>query len=204
VIESEPKLCNKCKSVTGGGAASVSPTFGAALWAADYTLQAALGGVRRMYFHHGTIEKCAYCFWDRKGIRAPYYGALFATAAMAKAARIVAIDARNGYVGAYATYGKTGELLKVAIINTEFLTGRDPTSRRIILGGISKEKADLRRLTSRDPMTTDGTKVFFGGRSFSDSSCELGGRENIENMKIVGNQLTINLRNSEAVLLDFQ
>jgi glycosyl hydrolase family 79 len=123
---------------------------------------------------------------------------------MAGAARMVAIDPGNGYIGAYATYTNKGELLRVAIINTEFPTGGGLISRRVILGGISEETAYLRRLSAKDPMTTDGARVSFGGVSFLDRSCELGGREHIENIEVVRNQLTIDIRSSEAVLLDFQ
>lgn len=37
----------------GGG--GISPTFGAALWIMDYSLQAALNGVERLYFHQGLV-----------------------------------------------------------------------------------------------------------------------------------------------------
>lgn len=40
----------------GGG--DISGTFGAALWIVDYSLQAALNGVERLYFHQGTIDSC--------------------------------------------------------------------------------------------------------------------------------------------------
>lgn len=41
--------------VACGGAAKVSPTFGAALWTMDYIIQSLLLGVQRLYFHHGTL-----------------------------------------------------------------------------------------------------------------------------------------------------
>lgn len=64
----------------GGG--GISPTFGAALWVIDFSLQAALVGVERLYFHQGmaitysrsvsmsagivgTISNCAYCWWGQ-------------------------------------------------------------------------------------------------------------------------------------------
>ena len=40
----------------GGG--GISPTFGAGLWVMDYVIQAALAGVDRSYFHHGTLGNC--------------------------------------------------------------------------------------------------------------------------------------------------
>ena len=51
--------------VSGGGAAGVSPTFGAALWTMDYVLRAVYTGISRIYFHHGTVGNCQYCFWGR-------------------------------------------------------------------------------------------------------------------------------------------
>ena len=53
------------RAVSGGGAATVSPTFGAALWTMDYVLQAATSNIKRSYFHHGTIGLCYYCWWGR-------------------------------------------------------------------------------------------------------------------------------------------
>ena len=53
------------RAVSGGGAATVSPTFGAALWTMDYVLRAATSNIKRSYFHHGTIGLCYYCWWGR-------------------------------------------------------------------------------------------------------------------------------------------
>lgn len=44
----------------GGG--GISPTFGAALWVMDYSLQGALKGIERLYFHQGTISNCVSSF----------------------------------------------------------------------------------------------------------------------------------------------
>jgi hypothetical protein len=45
----------------GGG--GISPTFGSALWIVDYSIQAALNGVERLYFHQGTIGNCVSSFF---------------------------------------------------------------------------------------------------------------------------------------------
>lgn len=50
-------LINKYFIATCGGG-GISPTFGAALWVIDYSLQAALNGIERLYFHQGTIGNC--------------------------------------------------------------------------------------------------------------------------------------------------
>ena len=44
-------------SATCGGG-GISPTFGAGLWVLDYTLQSAVKGIERLYFHQGTIGNC--------------------------------------------------------------------------------------------------------------------------------------------------
>lgn len=47
---------NLYSATCGGG--GISPTFGAGLWVMDYALQGALAGVKRLYFHQGTIGDC--------------------------------------------------------------------------------------------------------------------------------------------------
>jgi hypothetical protein len=56
-------LAETNSATCGGG--GISPTFGAALWIIDYSIQAALQGVERLYFHQGTIAACPYCWWNR-------------------------------------------------------------------------------------------------------------------------------------------
>ena len=48
-------------SVSGGGA-TVSPTFGAAIWTLDYILKVSATGIKHAYFHHGTLGGCYYCW----------------------------------------------------------------------------------------------------------------------------------------------
>ena len=51
-------VMGETNSVSGGGAASISSTFGAALWVLDYTLNAVAINIKRLYFHHGTVGSC--------------------------------------------------------------------------------------------------------------------------------------------------
>jgi hypothetical protein len=53
-------VMGETNSVSGGGAYSISGTFGAALWVLDYTLNALSTNIKRIYFHHGTIGYCKY------------------------------------------------------------------------------------------------------------------------------------------------
>ncbi|KAJ8109392.1 hypothetical protein ONZ43_g6148 [Nemania bipapillata] len=66
--EGKQYIFGETNSVSGGGAASVSPSFGAALWTMDYVVRAAYSNISRTYFHHGTVGNCQYCFWGRNGI----------------------------------------------------------------------------------------------------------------------------------------
>lgn len=51
-------VMGETNSVTGGGAAVISSTFGAGLWVLDYTLRAVAANIKSLYFHHGTIGSC--------------------------------------------------------------------------------------------------------------------------------------------------
>ncbi|RAL62200.1 hypothetical protein DID88_002684 [Monilinia fructigena] len=71
-------VLGETNSVAGGGASSVSPTFGAAIWTLDYALQATTLNITTIYYHHGTVGKCYYCWWGRYNAGGPYYGAWLA------------------------------------------------------------------------------------------------------------------------------
>ena len=136
-------------------------------------------------------------------MRAPYYGAYFATATMAGASRIAAIDSGNGPLGAYATYGRGGQLLRVAIVNTEFLSGGGGSTAAVSLSGLSGRDVALRRLTAPNAMVMGGKSPSFGGKSFQDGSCQATGESRIERRNIEEGKINLRIRSSEAVLLDF-
>ncbi|KAI1814922.1 glycoside hydrolase family 79 protein [Poronia punctata] len=98
---------NECKqyifgetnSVSGGGVAGVSPTFGAALRTMDYAARAVYRRISRTYFHHWTIGNCQYCFWGP-------------TAFMANAAPLTELDNGDLNYAAYVTFDSDGASLR--------------------------------------------------------------------------------------------
>lgn len=55
-VDDKPYVIGECNSLYGGGAAGLSDTFGAALWAMDFTLYAASTGViKRLHYHRKCI-----------------------------------------------------------------------------------------------------------------------------------------------------
>jgi hypothetical protein len=116
--------------VSGGGAAAVSPTFGAALWTMDYTLMAALSNLKRLYFHHGTIGNCQYCWWGRYSIGNPYYGAYMATSAMANGSYIAVLhDGKSNYA-IYVIYDCLSKPLRAVLYNSDYYAGSGARGRQ--------------------------------------------------------------------------
>ncbi|KAJ3386601.1 hypothetical protein HDU84_001454 [Entophlyctis sp. JEL0112] len=108
---------SETNSATCGGG-GISPTFGAALWVLDYAMQSIINGAVRLYFHHGTLGNSPYSWWGESYTYAPFYGAYFATLALADMTSIQAID---GGTTAYASYGlyKDSVLSKILLYNSD-------------------------------------------------------------------------------------
>ncbi|KAF2145835.1 glycoside hydrolase family 79 protein [Aplosporella prunicola CBS 121167] len=186
-------VLGETNSATGGGAASVSPSFGAALWLADYALQAASANISRLYFHHGTVGNCQYCWWGRYSMGAPYYGAYFAASAFALGEWVVPLDAGEdagaGDVGAYAVYDLDGAVKGVALLNTAYWDGSgERAGTEVVLRGLGSGGVKAKRLTSESGGATarvdKGQKVTFAGREFEDGTCVVSGEEVLEEVVV--------------------
>jgi hypothetical protein len=195
--------------VSGGGAAGVSPTFGAALWTMDYSLRASYSNISRTYFHHGTVGNCQYCFWGRYSGGAPYYGAHMAVATMAGAAHITTLDDGTTNYAAYATYDAAGKPLRVLLYNSDYYAGsgtRNSTS--FVLSGLTTTATSVKakRLTAASALSRQdqGGNPSFGGQYFANGTCVIGGTETFETATVSGGKATFTLQATEALLVYLQ
>jgi len=192
-------------SATCGGG-GISPTFGAALWIVDYSIQAALQGVERLYFHQGTIAACPYCWWNSTTINAPFYGAAFLSMAIGTDARkVLQLDAASNTTAAYALYNPAGKPVRLIAINSQYYGGPSAGARpstSVSFSGLSVTTVQVWRLTapSAESQTSLGGNVTIAGRTLN-SSCNQVGNEIVENGTVVGGILTITLLASEAVFI---
>ncbi|OTA98332.1 glycoside hydrolase family 79 protein [Hypoxylon sp. CI-4A] len=205
--ENKPYVFGETNSVSGGGAAAVSPTFGAALWTMDYVLRASYSNISRTYFHHGTVGNCQYCFWGRYSMGAPYYGAYAANALLAKAAYITALDDGSTNYAAYVSFDSEGAPLRALLYNSDYFSGSGSrSSQSFVLQGLAGSSLKAKRLTAESAMARvdQGGKVTFGGQTFTDGECKIAGTESIESLTVSNGQTTVSLSASEALLVNLQ
>ncbi|KAI2643579.1 hypothetical protein GGS21DRAFT_24609 [Xylaria nigripes] len=194
-------------SVSGGGAATVSPTFGAALWTMDYAVRATYSNISRSYFHHGTVGNCQYCFWGRYSMGAPYYGAYAATAFMANANSLTALDNGNSDYAAYVTFDSAGAPLRALLYNSEYFEGNGcRSSHTFDLRGLRGTFVRAKRLTGDSAVARvdQGGKVTFGGQIFTDGDCKVSSSETFEMLEVNRGRATISLKASEALIVYLQ
>ncbi|ORX99033.1 glycoside hydrolase family 79 protein [Clohesyomyces aquaticus] len=191
-------------SATGGGAASVSPSFGAALWVASVSLRATSSSISRLYFHHGTIGACQYCWFGRYSMGAPYYGAIFAASAFGGGSSIIALDKGTDAFAAYVVFGSEGNPVRVALVNTEYFTGGPRGSHTFVLEGLkSVGSVEVKRLTapSATSRVDQGGSPTWGGQKFEDGTCKIAGTEVKESVKIGAGAASVSVGASEAALV---
>ncbi|KAI1396833.1 glycoside hydrolase family 79 protein [Hypoxylon fuscum] len=205
--EGKPYVFGETNSVSGGGAASVSPTFGAALWTMDYVLRASYSNISRTYFHHGTVGNCQYCFWGRYSMGAPYYGAYTATAFLAKASYLTALDDGSNNYAAYVSFNSDGAPLRALLYNSDYFSGSGSrSSQSFTLSGLNGSSLKAKRLTadSAQSRVDQGGKATFGGQTFTDGGCTPAGTEAVESLAVSNGQATVTLKASEALLVYLQ
>jgi len=193
--------------VSGGGAATVSPLFGAALWTMDYVLRASLTHIKRSYFHHGTIGACFYCWWGRFDTGAPYYGAYTAVAAMAGGSYISALDPGTTAYAAYVIYDSTKKPLRALLYNSDFYSGTGTRTTEVFsLGGLGTGTLKAKRLTaaSSNSRVDQGSNPTFGKQTFANGTCLATGTETFESTTISGGVAAFTVAASEALLVYFQ
>ncbi|AEO59838.1 glycoside hydrolase family 79 protein [Thermothelomyces thermophilus ATCC 42464] len=199
-------VLGETNSVSGGGAANVSPTFGAALWTMDYALRAAAHGISRVYFHHGTVGNCQYCFWGRYSMGAPYYGATAAVALAAGASSIAALDAGTDGYAAYVTFDAAGAPLRALLYNSDYYAGggAEPrSSQQFTLTGLRGDRVRAKRLTAASSLSRAdrGNDISFGGQYWVNGTCVVGGEEVFETVEVAGGRATFDIKAAEALLV---
>lgn len=211
VSTGKPYVLGETNSVSGGGAAAVSPTFGAALWTLDYTVRAAYLNITRTYFHQGTIGNCYYCFWGRYSMGAPYYGATAAVAFLAGGAHLTALDGTGGTTGyaGYATFDAAGKPLRVLLYNSDPFDGTGTRgSTSFVLTGLQAGGAGVRakRLAAASALARQdrGANPSWGGQTFANGTCVVGGAETFETVAVSGGQATFTVAASEALVVYLQ
>ncbi|KAK0611804.1 glycoside hydrolase family 79 protein [Immersiella caudata] len=199
-------VLGETNSVSGGGAAGVSPTFGAALWTMDYILRATISNISRIYFHQGTVGNCQYCSWGRYSMGSPYYGQYIATAFMAGAKHIAALDAGTTNYAAYVTFDAAGAPLRVLLYNSNYYTGGTRSSESFTLTGLTAATVKAKRLTasSATARADQGGDISFGGQTFTDVTCKIAGSERYETATVSGGQVTFAVKATEALLVYLQ
>ncbi len=200
-------VLGETNSVSGGGASTVSPLFGAALWTMDYVLFAATSGIKRSYFHHGTIGECYYCWWGRYDMGSPYYGAYTATAAMAGGSFISALDAGTTRYAAYVVYDSFKNPLRALLYNSDYYDGTTTRGSEIFtLTGLTLSTIKAKRLTAAtsNSRVDEGSNPTFGGQIFANGTCVVGGTETYESTTVSSGAASFTVLASEALVLYLQ
>ncbi|KAJ8497180.1 hypothetical protein ONZ51_g677 [Trametes cubensis] len=195
-------------SATCGGG-GISSTFGAGLWIIDYVLQSALIGVERLYFHHGTIGNCAYCWWGQNAVYSPYYGAVFVSEFLGTdGTKVAMLDNGTTAVAVYAVYSASNTPLRLLILNSNYFDGTETrSSTSVTFTGISTTSGtkQAKRLTA--PAATSrvdqGASVTIGGGGTFGTNCARTGTEGTEAVAVSGNALTVTVQASEALIVVF-
>ncbi|KAJ5950919.1 uncharacterized protein N7479_009332 [Penicillium vulpinum] len=199
----KPHVFGETNSATQGGG-GISPTFGSALWILDYVMQTVLMGTDALYFHQGTIGNCQYCWWGRYSMGSPYFGAYFATMALANADQIAALDSKDTAYAAYAVY-KAGTPVRVLLYNSDYYisTSGARTSQTYTLSGLSSSTVTAKRLTAAyaTSRVDQGQSPTVAGQKFTDGTCTIQGTETVETVTVSGGKATFTVAASEALLV---
>lgn len=185
----------------------MSPLYGAALWVLDYTLRASLTNIKRSYFHHGTLGNCQYCWWGRYTTASPYYGAYAAVAALAGGSYISAVDPGNTAYATYIIYDATKKPLRALLYNSDYYSGSGTRgTQNFVLTGLGSGTLRSKRLTApnSNSRVDQGSVPTFGGQTFANGTCLIGGTEKFESTAISGGSATFTVLASEALLVYLQ
>ncbi|KAH8593538.1 hypothetical protein B0O99DRAFT_662702 [Bisporella sp. PMI_857] len=194
-------IFGETNSATQGGG-GISPTFGAGLWILDYVMQSLLMGTEALYFHQGTIGNCQYCWWGRYDMGSPYFGAYFATMALAGADQIAPLDDYTTNYAAYSIY-KAGTPIRVLLYNSDYYTSGTRSSQTYTLSGLSSSSVTAKRLTA--PYATSridqGQNPTVAGQTFGNGTCTIQGTGVVETTTASAGRATFTVQASEALLV---
>lgn len=149
-------------------------------------------GVQSIYFHQGTIGNCPYCWWGPSNVNSTYYGAYFATLALAGADSIAPLDDFSDTYGAWAIYSNNNTIQKVLLYNSDFYndtSGGPRPQQDFTLAGL-EVGSSIYAVKLTAPSATSETLIgefpSVGGQMFDGETCGLeGGGEMAKESKVV-------------------
>lgn len=133
---------------------------------------------------------------------APYFGAYFATMALANADRIAPLDDGTTPYAAYAIY-ENCTLSRVLLYNSDYYANGSRSTQTFTLTGLNSTTVMAKRLTafSATARVDQGSTPTVAGQHFENGTCKLAGTEVTELSHVSNGQATFTLAASEALLL---
>jgi hypothetical protein len=138
---------------------------------------------------------------------APYYGAYAATAFMAKASYLTALDDGSTNYAVYVAFDANRAPLRALLYNSDYYGGSGTRSTQsFVLNGLTATSIRAKRLTaaSAESRQDQGSIPTFGGQSFTDGTCVVQGTETFETVTVSGGSASLTVKASEAVLVYLQ
>jgi len=132
----------------------------------------------------------------------PYFGAYFATMALANADNIAPLDNGTTPYAAYAVY-QGGKPSRVLLYNSDYYTSGTRSSQNFTLTGLSSSTVVAKRLTaaSATSRVDQGSSPMVAGQKFKDGTCEISGTQVTESSEVSDGQVTFTVAASEALLV---
>jgi len=135
---------------------------------------------------------------------APYYGAYFASLALAGADRLAPLDDSSDNYAGYVFYKGTTRL-RVLLYNSDYYDGSSArTSKTFRLTGLKAGTVSARRLTAPNATSRQdqGNPPNISGVQFTDGTCVIKGTSSVESTTInSAGQATFTVNASEALLV---
>ncbi|KAI1408954.1 glycoside hydrolase family 79 protein [Hypoxylon sp. FL1857] len=227
-----PYILGETNSLYHQGRPGLSNSFGAAMWAIDFALYAAVVGIGRVHFHMGTDYR--YASWqpidtDKTsiGTKAPYYGNIAAAAFLGKAGtRVAQVPLAGPQVNpetdvAYAAFDENNKLSRILALNmhaynytlngTGSLGSLNPVQRPVrgyTFAGVHAEstQATVRRLRANGSDAVTG--ITWDGYSYNyeldyGKPVKLDNVTTGETLQVVNGSIHVPVQDSEVIILDF-
>ncbi|KAH8926626.1 glycoside hydrolase family 79 protein [Atractiella rhizophila] len=190
-------------SLYGGGAAGKSDTFGAALWAMDFSLYAATQGIKRVHFHFANGSP--YSFWQPSGPNTlpSYYGALAAARLLGDSSKVSVVEIPQSVSTdvMYAAY-ENGKLARLAIINNKYYTSGTRGSKTYTVPVDGAGTLNLKSEILMGEAADTKNAVSFGGVQyrFADQGLPSSGGPAVQTWTASG-QIQVSVQDSTAVVI---
>lgn len=135
---------------------------------------------------------------------APYYGAHFATMALAGASQIAPLDDGTTNYAGYAIYSGS-QITKILLYNSDYYAGTGVRSSKVFaINGLSAcSLITAKRLTAASAISRQdqGQNPTVGGQTFANGTCVMQGTPIVETATVSGGTALFTLAASEALLI---